>query len=91
MDCVISTGAPDTAPLVSDRTPLTKTTTASATDRATVEAFLAGELSWLGITDLIDEVLQRGSGPADGLEAILAADREARQRAHDVVHRRARL
>ncbi|MCX7599837.1 MAG: 1-deoxy-D-xylulose-5-phosphate reductoisomerase, partial [Armatimonadetes bacterium] len=54
----------------------------NAADEVAVEAFLAGGLSFSGIPQVIERVLERhDSQPADRLEAVLAADQWAREQA----------
>lgn len=53
----------------------------SGANEVAVEAFLAGRIRWTRIAEIVDEVLQHGSGPADELADILAADARARERA----------
>ncbi len=61
----------------------------SGANEIAVEAFLAGRLPWLAIAEIVDEVLQEGSGPADTIEDVLEADRVARDRARSALARRA--
>jgi 1-deoxy-D-xylulose-5-phosphate reductoisomerase len=52
----------------------------NAANEVAVAGFLGGRLGFLGIPRLIEAVLARhGNGPADGLEAVLEADRWARE------------
>ena len=60
----------------------------SAANEVAVEAFLAGRLAWLGIAEVVEDVLAGGSGPADVLEDVLDADRRARVAAGAAVDRR---
>ncbi len=54
----------------------------NAANEVAVEAFLAGRLPFTGIASVIGEVLgEMASGPASSLEAVMAADAEARKRA----------
>ena len=51
----------------------------SAANEVAVEAFLAGRIGWLDIAALADAALQRWPGTAaDGIDAVLEADRAAR-------------
>lgn len=51
----------------------------SAANEVAVEAFLVGQLSWRGITEVVAEALNRHEpDPLDSLEAVLAADHHAR-------------
>lgn len=53
-----------------------------------VEAFLAGRIPFDRIPAVLERVLEaRPPGPADTLEAVLAADREAREAARRAVAR----
>jgi 1-deoxy-D-xylulose-5-phosphate reductoisomerase len=60
----------------------------SAANEIAVEAFLAERLPWSAIADVVDEVLNAGTGSADEVADVLAADRSARERARTAVHRR---
>jgi 1-deoxy-D-xylulose-5-phosphate reductoisomerase len=52
----------------------------NAANEVAVAGFLGGRLGFLGIPRLIEAVLARhGNGPADGLAAVLEADRWARE------------
>jgi 1-deoxy-D-xylulose-5-phosphate reductoisomerase len=63
--------------------------TLNAANEIAVEAFLNNELSFLAISDVCDEVLQRqGSDSAHSLDQIYAADIEARAIARKLVVRR---
>jgi len=58
----------------------------NAANEIAVAAFMAGKLSFLDIADVVAQTLDRtGSGPLDGLEAVLEADRVARVTAHAIV------
>ena len=51
----------------------------SATNEVVVEAFLEGLIPWTGIADLNEELLEQHDGnDADSLEAVLDADKRAR-------------
>jgi 1-deoxy-D-xylulose-5-phosphate reductoisomerase len=62
----------------------------SGANEVAVQAFLDRTIGWLEIPDVVDEVLQSGTGPADTIEEVLDADRDARERATAAVRRRAR-
>ena len=52
----------------------------SATNEITVEAFLKGLIPWVGIADLNAQLLEKhDDAKADSLEAVLDADRRARE------------
>jgi len=54
-----------------------------------VDAFLKGEIRWVDIYAVIDEVLAcHDVRIPDSVDDVLAADREGRQRAHEAVDRR---
>lgn len=58
----------------------------SAANEVAVEAFLAGELAWVGIAEVLTGALEAWpGGQADGVEAVLDADRRARVVAHGLV------
>ena len=59
----------------------------NAADEVAVAAFLAGEIGFLAISDLVGEVFSRLSPAAEGLDAILAADGEARRLAKSLLTR----
>ncbi len=62
-----------------------------AANEVAVAAFLAERIAWLSITDVVAETLDAyDAAPIDSLEAVLAADRNARERASAAVRRRAR-
>ena len=53
-----------------------------------VEAFLAGQLGWLGIAEVVEDTLGACTNdPMDSAEAVLEADRRAREHARGVVAR----
>jgi 1-deoxy-D-xylulose-5-phosphate reductoisomerase len=61
----------------------------SAANEIAVEAFLAGQMTWSGIADVVAETLEAWRDePIEQVEAVLAADEEARARARAVVARR---
>jgi len=60
----------------------------SAANEVAVEAFLAGALPWGGIADVVAETLDAWRDePIDQVEAVLAADAEARARARRALER----
>ncbi len=62
----------------------------NAANEVAVEAFLAGGLGFTGIARLVEATLERcGHLPAAGIESVLAADAEARQRAREWLARKA--
>jgi 1-deoxy-D-xylulose-5-phosphate reductoisomerase len=62
--------------------------TLNGANEVAVAAFLDGRVPWLGITAVVDEVLQHGTGNVDNTADVLEADRVARERAHAAVNRR---
>ena len=61
----------------------------SGANEVAVEAFLAGRISWLSIPDVLEAVLDRHDGAmADSVEAVMDADRRAREAAAAVLHER---
>ena len=61
----------------------------SAANEVAVEAFLDGALSWTGIADVVAETLDAWTDDqVDEVEAVLAADAEARVRAQEILGRR---
>jgi 1-deoxy-D-xylulose-5-phosphate reductoisomerase len=62
--------------------------TLSAANEVAVEAFLAERTSWVSIAEIVEEVLSAGTGSADEVADVLAADAVARERATAVVERR---
>jgi 1-deoxy-D-xylulose-5-phosphate reductoisomerase len=61
----------------------------SAANEVAVEAFLAGALSWSGIAEVVAETLNGWQDEQiDQVEAVLAADAAARERARAIVARR---
>jgi 1-deoxy-D-xylulose-5-phosphate reductoisomerase len=60
----------------------------SGANEIAVEAFLARRLPWHAIAEVVEEVLQGGTGNADEVADVLEADRVARERAAAVVERR---
>jgi len=61
----------------------------SGANEVAVEAFLAGEIPWLGIAETVDEVLQRGVGNVEDVPDVLEVDRVARERARTSIANRA--
>src|SRR6476469_10074036 len=61
----------------------------NAANEVAVEAFLAGRIAWLGIAEIVDEVLQHGTGNVDDVLSVLAADRVARAQAATATEKRA--
>lgn len=63
----------------------------NAADEVAVEAFLANEIPFLAVTDVVQEVVETvESRPATSLEAIIDADREAREVARALLEARTR-
>jgi 1-deoxy-D-xylulose-5-phosphate reductoisomerase len=61
----------------------------NAADETAVEAFLAGRLPFLAITDVVEEVLETvAARPARSLGAVVDADREARETARGLLEAR---
>jgi len=61
----------------------------SAANEVAVDAFLEGRLAWSGIADVVEETLGGWvDDHADDVEAVLAADAEARTRAGEILTRR---
>jgi 1-deoxy-D-xylulose-5-phosphate reductoisomerase len=61
----------------------------SAANEVAVEAFLVGDLPWLGIGEVVEETLEAWvDDHVDQVEGVLAADAEARRRATEIVGRR---
>ena len=63
--------------------------TLSGANEVAVAAFLDGQIPWLGIADVVAEVLQYGTGNVGEVEDVLEADRLARERARTAVEKRA--
>jgi 1-deoxy-D-xylulose-5-phosphate reductoisomerase len=62
----------------------------NAANEEAVDAFLAGSIPWLAIPDVINETIDAiDGGEPDSVEAVIEADRRARQRARRTVERRA--
>ena len=54
----------------------------NAANEEAVAAFLAGRIAWVAIAEVLDAVLSRhDGGDADGVEAVIAADRQGREAA----------
>ena len=62
--------------------------TLSGANEVAVEAFLAGRIAWLAIAEIVEEVLQHGTGNVDDVPDVLEADRVARARAATVIEKR---
>ncbi len=62
--------------------------TLSGANEIAVEAFLAGRLPWSAIGEVVDEVLQQGTGNVDDVEDVLEADRVARARCAAILEKR---
>jgi 1-deoxy-D-xylulose-5-phosphate reductoisomerase len=60
----------------------------SAANEIAVEAFLAERIPWTAIAEIVDEVLNGGTGSADEVADVLAADERAREQARTVTARR---
>jgi 1-deoxy-D-xylulose-5-phosphate reductoisomerase len=61
----------------------------NAANEIAVAAFIAGQVGFLDIADVVSATLDKiGSGPLDGLEAVLEADRLARRTARALVDAR---
>jgi len=60
----------------------------SAANEIAVEAFLDERIPWTGIAEIVEEVLNAGTGSADEVADVLAADRIARERAQAITARR---
>jgi 1-deoxy-D-xylulose-5-phosphate reductoisomerase len=61
----------------------------NAANEVAVEAFLAGGIEFLDIPRVLEAVLdRRPAAPLDDLEAVLAADREAREAARELIRAR---
>jgi 1-deoxy-D-xylulose-5-phosphate reductoisomerase len=61
----------------------------NAANEVAVEAFLAGEIAWIAIPDVLTEVLSRHDGAAaESVEAVIEADRIARATARTVIAER---
>jgi 1-deoxy-D-xylulose-5-phosphate reductoisomerase len=60
----------------------------SAANEIAVEAFLAERLAWTAIAEIVEEVLNAGTGSADEVADVLAADAVARERAQASLLRR---
>jgi 1-deoxy-D-xylulose-5-phosphate reductoisomerase len=60
----------------------------SAANEIAVEAFLAEHIPWTGIAEIVEEVLNAGTGSADEVADVLAADEVARRRARALAGQR---
>ncbi len=63
--------------------------TLSGANEVAVEAFLGGQIPWLGIAETVDAVLQAGTGNVDDVSDVLETDRVARERARNFIATRA--
>jgi 1-deoxy-D-xylulose-5-phosphate reductoisomerase len=63
--------------------------TLSGANEVAVEAFLAGRIAWYEIAEIVDAVLQQGTGNVDDVPDVLEADRVARARAATAIEKRA--
>jgi 1-deoxy-D-xylulose-5-phosphate reductoisomerase len=63
----------------------------SAANEVAVAAFLGERIGWTGIAEVVEEVLSAGTGSADEVSDVLAADAVARERAAAAVERRSRV
>jgi len=58
----------------------------NAANEIAVDAFLGGRIGWLGIADVLESVLARHDGAvADGVDAVIEADRRGREAAREVL------
>jgi 1-deoxy-D-xylulose-5-phosphate reductoisomerase len=63
--------------------------TLNAANEVAVAAFLDGQIPWIAIPDVLNEVLARhDGGTADGVDAVIDADRRAREAARAVIAER---
>jgi 1-deoxy-D-xylulose-5-phosphate reductoisomerase len=63
--------------------------TLNAANEVAVDAFLKGQIRWTAIPDVLNEVLARhDGGPADSVDAVIDADRRAREAARAVIDER---
>src|SRR5438445_8966147 len=61
----------------------------NAANEVAVAAFLAGEIPWRSIPDVLSEALARHDGAAaDSVDAVIDADRRARQIARQIIDER---
>jgi 1-deoxy-D-xylulose-5-phosphate reductoisomerase len=63
--------------------------TLSGANEVAVEAFLAERIAWYEIAEIVDAVLQHGTGNVDDVPDVLEADRVARARAATAIEKRA--
>jgi 1-deoxy-D-xylulose-5-phosphate reductoisomerase len=62
--------------------------TLSAANEVAVDAFLDGRIAWADIPDVIEQALEHDPGiPAESLEVVLEADRQARVNAATIIDR----
>jgi 1-deoxy-D-xylulose-5-phosphate reductoisomerase len=63
--------------------------TLNAANEVAVAAFLSSEIRWTSIPDVLNEVLDRhDGGVADGVDAVIDADRRARALARAIIEQR---
>lgn len=61
----------------------------NAANEVAVEAFLRGALTWIGIPDVLEEVLSRhDGGRPDSVEAVIETDRRGREAARTIISER---
>jgi 1-deoxy-D-xylulose-5-phosphate reductoisomerase len=61
----------------------------NAANEVAVEAFLEGQISWITIPDVLKAVLDgHDGGRAESVDAVIDADRQAREAAHRLIARR---
>ena len=60
----------------------------NAANEEAVSAFLGGRIAWVGIPDVLESVLSRhDGGQADGVDAVIEADRQGREAARREIER----
>jgi 1-deoxy-D-xylulose-5-phosphate reductoisomerase len=60
----------------------------NAANEEAVAAFLGGRIAWVGIPDVLESVLSRhDGGQADGVDAVIEADRQGREAARREIER----
>jgi 1-deoxy-D-xylulose-5-phosphate reductoisomerase len=62
--------------------------TLNGANEIAVAAFLEGRIPWVGIADVVEEVLAAGTGNVQDTDDVLEADRIARERGRAAVERR---
>jgi 1-deoxy-D-xylulose-5-phosphate reductoisomerase len=61
----------------------------NAANEVAVAAFLAGEIGWISIADVLSRALDRhDGGRADSAEAVVAADHRAREVTRRLIEQR---